>query len=386
MKKGEDIVFLTKKPDIENPEEKLNVEAVDIMGGSFFGRRVKSLLRRFFPFDPVSALSSYYILKRIKPDIVHLHLFNELSLSVIWSAKKLGLPVVFSMYDYWIVCPKGTLVNGKNEKCSALQGGDCDKCFWINNKKATALKRIGFLKIAFWLREKVMLHFLKKIDHYLVLSNSWVKLLNDYGISRDKLEIIPLPLPEIDNVEKSVNEKMVLFTGWVYPHKGLHILVRAMGRAVKEVPGLKLSVVESGADENYKKEILKDVDALGIKENVLFLGKLPNKEVRSLLAEAKIAVIPEQWGIAWPIFLTEAMLFGKQIVASRIGDIPDFIEDGKNGFLANPKNSDDFADKIIRLAKERNDFGEKAREKILSICNDKNILNRLEKVYLLLKE
>jgi glycosyltransferase involved in cell wall biosynthesis len=357
------------------------------MGSSFLGRKIKSLLRRFLPFDPVSAISSYFILKRIKPDIIHLHLFNELSLSIIWSAKRLGIPVAFSMYDYWIVCPKGTLINGLDEKCLSLQGGNCDGCFWVGDKRASILRKIGILKLAFGLRKRIMVHFLKKIDFFFVLSRSWVKLLSDYGISKDKLEIVPLPLSEMDdNQTSAVNEKMILFVGWVYPHKGLHILVRALGKAVREIPDLKLSVVESGVNENYKKDILKDIESLGIKNNISFLGKLPNKEVRKLLKEAKIAVIPEQWGIAWPIFLTEAMLFKKLIVASRIGDIPEFIEDGVNGFLSDPKDPRDFADKIIRLMKEPNNFGEKAREKILSICNDNNILNRLEKVYSLLKK
>jgi glycosyltransferase involved in cell wall biosynthesis len=381
---GIEVVFLTKKPDISSPEEKLNVEGVSIIGGGIIGRKIKSFLRRFFPFDPVSAVSSYLALRRIKPDLVHLHLFNELSLSVIWSAKKLRIPVVFSMYDYWIVCPKGTLVNGKNENCTVFQGKECVNCFSEGNKVTNFLRKTGLLETAFKMRKSTLDRFLKKIDCFLVLSNSWTELLVKYGIDRSKIKIVPLPLPKRkDSEDFAVKDKTILFVGWVYPHKGLHILIKALSFVAKEIPDVKLQVVESGVNEDYKKGIEKDIQGCNIKGNVSFLGKLPNEKVQQLLQESKVVAVPEQWGIAWPIFLTEAMLSEKLIVASNIGDIPEFIEDGKNGFLAGHQDAKEFAEKIIRLLKENgtDNFGRLAREKIVSICNDDEILSRLKSAY-----
>ena len=54
-----------------------------------------------------------------------------------------------------------------------------------------------------------------------------------------------------------------------------------------------------------------------------------------------------------PLSIMEAMAFGKPVVASRIGGIPDFVIDGKTGFLADHKNPKDFADKISRILKKK---------------------------------
>jgi glycosyltransferase involved in cell wall biosynthesis len=55
---------------------------------------------------------------------------------------------------------------------------------------------------------------------------------------------------------------------------------------------------------------------------------------------------------AIPMVLLEAMAYGKPIVASRVGGIPEFVLDGKNGYLVDPRNSDELAEKISRLVED----------------------------------
>ena len=383
IKNNHNVFFLTEKID-KVPEERLQVSEVASIGKGFFSRKIKSVLRHFFPFDPIAGFSSYRALKKIRPDILHLHRFNDLSLSLVWSAKRLGIPVVFSMYDFWFICPRGTLIDIKGKSCTRFQGENCDDCLGLKNKSVSTAKKIVSFKRAYGLRKKVIDYFFNKIDAIIVLSNSWAETLEQYGIKREKISIIPLPLFEkIKRQESLIEENSILFVGWIYPHKGLHVLIEALPLILKEIPQAKLYIVESGVDEDYKDEIIKTIEKFKMKEHVSFLGKLPNEKVQTYLQKAKVVAVPEQWGIAWPIFLTEAMALGKPIVASRIGDIPVFIKDGKNGFLVEPQDSANFAGRLIWMLKEKEavELGKQAKKDIIEICDENKILEKLENTY-----
>jgi len=386
IRNNHEVSFLTEKID-KVPEERLKVFEVSSIGKGFWGRKIKSILRHFFPFDPIAGLSSYRALKKIKPDILHLHRFNDLSLSLVWSAKRLGIPVVFSMYDFWFICPRGTLIDIQGKRCTCYQGENCNDCMGLRNKFPSAVKKNISFKKTYRLRKKVIDYFLNKIDAIVVLSNSWAEILEQYGAERKKISVIPLPLFEkIRGQTELIEENSILFVGWIYPHKGLQVLIEALPIILKEIPRIKLYVVESGVDKNYENEIMKTIEKFKLEENVSFLGKLPNEKVQTYLQKAKVVAVPEQWGIAWPIFLTEAMGLGKPIVASRIGDIPMFIKDGENGFLAEPRDSTDFARKLIWMLKEKkaSEMGKKAQKDIIEICDENKILEKLENIYLFL--
>jgi glycosyltransferase involved in cell wall biosynthesis len=71
-------------------------------------------------------------------------------------------------------------------------------------------------------------------------------------------------------------------------------------------------------------------------------------------------------------------------VASRIGGIPEFIKEGRNGLLADPKDSLEFAKKIIYMLKNEEEtkiMGSKAREDIARICDEDRVLNELLQLY-----
>ena len=118
--------------------------------------------------------------------------------------------------------------------------------------------------------------------------------------------------------------------------------------------------------------------------NVKLLGRMSHQEVLDFMQKVEVIAIPEQWEIAWPIALTEAMAVAKPTVASNIGGIPDFIDMGENGFLAEPTDIYDFADKIIWLLKNKRKakkMGVKARKDILKITNENALVDKLMSLY-----
>lgn len=384
IKHGQELFFLTKKPEL-SPADNLKIVWIKTFGGRFFRKIIKKFMINFLPIDPVAGKCSLRLFKDLKPDLVHLNRFNELSFSLVSSAKKLNVPVVFSLYDFASICPKGTLVNKEGKSCLYFQGRKCAHCLGSKNKFFKILAVTNLLGLLFYLKKKITDYYFSNIDYFIVLSKSWVGVLEKYGVKREKIAIVPLPIFENSAIEESQSEaNLILFVGWIYPHKGLHVLIKALPSILKEVPEARLHVVESGVQEQYKKEIIKTLQELKIEDKVVFLGKLPNDQVKARLLRAQAVAVPEQWGIAWPTLLTEAMACAKPVVASRIGDIPEFIKDGQNGFLIDPQNSAGFAQKLIWLLKNKEAstaLGQKARADIMKLCDENAIADNLLNLY-----
>lgn len=332
---------------------------------------------KLWTFDLVSFIAVIKIFKKIKPDVLHLHNFRTISFSVVEAAKRLRIPVVFSVYDNWCLCPNHTLITKSNKVCKEYHGLSCFSCTYIHKKPSV------------FFRKPVFNYFLNKIDFFIVLSHTMVELLSDYGIPRKKIVYLPLPLSV--GMEKSdllpgerVEASSILYCGWISPHKGLKVLLQAMPEVVKVIPQARLYVIETGVDQSYKNSILDYIEKHHLKKQVIFLGKKDNEDVHKYLRSSELVVVPEQWGIAWPIFLTEAMFLKKPIVASRIGDISFFVRENVNGYTVDSDNPGMFSEKIIYCLTHRDmmvKFGEQSRNLILEICNNNNIRNRLMEVY-----
>ena len=97
---GTENIIFSLKPTIWPEQEKFNFFSVPICE-DIFGYKL-SFLKRIFYFDIVSFFAVRKIFNKIKPDIAHLHNFDLFSLSVISAAKTFKIPLVFSVYDYWL--------------------------------------------------------------------------------------------------------------------------------------------------------------------------------------------------------------------------------------------------------------------------------------------
>jgi glycosyltransferase involved in cell wall biosynthesis len=156
------------------------------------------------------------------------------------------------------------------------------------------------------------------------------------------------------------------YVGWLIPIKGVTYLLDAMAEVVQRHSNSLLVLVGKG-DENGEEEIkLRErVESLGLEDRVRFLGWRP--DVNEIMGCFDIFVLPslnEGMGRV----LVEAMAAGLPIVASRVGGIPDLIENGENGLLVPPADPSALAKAISDLLsdkKRRNRMGEAGKKMCL---------------------
>ncbi|UCG12795.1 MAG: glycosyltransferase family 4 protein [Deltaproteobacteria bacterium] len=140
---------------------------------------------------------------------------------------------------------------------------------------------------------------------------------------------------------------VVGFVGWLLPIKGTTFLVQAMAQVSQRHPSGLLVLVGNGEDIQLKKQ----VESLGLEDKVLFLGwRSDVEEIMYCFDMLALPSLNEGMGRV----LVEAMAAGLPIVASRVGGIPDLIQDGKNGVLVPPANPAALAHAISELLDDGN--------------------------------
>ncbi len=114
-------------------------------------------------------------------------------------------------------------------------------------------------------------------------------------------------------------------------HKGQSILLRAAPAILADAPGAIFVLVGDGADRTALENLAKRI---GVAERVRFPGT--RTDLGDVLASLDLLAIPSLQFESVPKILVEAMAAGRPIVASRVGDIPELLEDGRTGRLVPP--------------------------------------------------
>jgi len=162
--------------------------------------------------------------------------------------------------------------------------------------------------------------------------------------------------------EKEISfDNYILFVGRPERVKGVKYLTEAFEKIKKDFPDFKLVLVGEGMPE----------------------GKLTLEETRNKMKNCYCLVIPSL-SEGLPRVLLEAMALQKPVIASRVGGIPDLIQDGQNGFLVEPGNAEELAEKLRILLRDRSlaiEMGKQGRELVQSkFSNEKYISNYLEMI------
>ena len=188
----------------------------------------------------------------------------------------------------------------------------------------------------------------KIIVHGAVLKNQF---LTRYSFINEK-DVVVLPHGDFsiykywekrDNKKIAANTiKKILFFGTVRPNKGLEYLIKAEPIISKRLNIYKIIVAGKITYYNYKKYV-KDHSKFEF-----FNEFIPNKDIYKYFGEASIVVLPyisaTQSGI-----IPLAYAFGKPVVATRVGAIPEVVEEGKTGILVEPRNESALANAIIKI-------------------------------------
>lgn len=182
------------------------------------------------------------------------------------------------------------------------------------------------------------------------------------------------PLPQFVN-----DQPKILFLGRFEPRKGLKHLLQALPIVKEQIPDVLLIICGAGLlGYAYQEYITKEV-----KDNIYSAGLITGEERPHYYASCDVFCAPSIGHESFGIVLLEAMATGKAVVASDISGYRTIIEDGKQGFLTQPRSPTDIADRLIKVLKDTKlakAMGKAGREKALTYSWEK-ITQQVESFY-----
>lgn len=294
---------------------------------------------------------------------------------------KLGIPICHILNKITFALQAKKYLGGNKEyNIVHLQDGECGFILALINKRLRnklvytchSSRRVsgGSHRV----RDSLILALENRLVKWVervVVPNGMIgrRLVKGVSIKPEKVAVIPHdvdlvmfnPDLEIGDIRQryGINgKKVVMFVGAINERKGVEYLVEAANIIVDEFgvrdiifllvgPTGTFGLKESEETE-YLTRILGLIQTYNFVQNVKLTGPVPLDDLRKLYIACDVFVLPTLADLA-PRVIPEAMASGRPVVASNVGGIPEMVEDGQSGFLVEPANERQLAEKIKHL-------------------------------------
>jgi len=310
------------------------------------------------------------LIKDFQPDIIHVHnIYHQLSPSVLDAAREAKVPVVMTLHDYKLICPNYQLLN---------HGQACEKCldgnFWhcFQEKCFKDSRSQSFLASLEAVLHKRWQTYRRGVDLFIAPSQFMADKCQAAGWPQDRFRVLINPVPELPAGQRQA-AGYFLYAGRLSNEKGIDVLLKALAGS-----SYKLKIAGRGPEENALRQLAKD---LKLSEQVDFLGQQGREQLAKLLDGAIALTVPSIWYENMPLNILEALGRGCPVVASRIGGIPEIINNQINGWLAEPGDSKSWL-VALELASQANqiEFSQQAKLSVEEYSWEKHFL-AVEAIY-----
>ncbi len=299
------------------------------------------------------------LLQKFKPDIIHIGHLNHLSTSLLEKAQIRRIPIVFTLHDYWLICPRGQFIQRNSlepwQHCDGQEDQKCaEKCYagyfsgepleqkidvdywtdWIKRRRLHLREMIQHVDLFIAPSRYLLERFRKDLD----IPSSKITYL-DYGFDLERLR-----------ARKRVKEDAFVFgyIGTHTPQKGIHLLIEAFnkvkgdcklkiwGRSRSEVtPGLKQMVASL---------------PLSVQNSIEWYPEYSNDDIVSeVFNHVDVIVVPSIWVENSPLVIHEAQQAGVPVITADRGGMKEYVHHEVNGLLFAFRDSESLAFQMQRL-------------------------------------
>lgn len=334
--------------------------------------KLKNIARFIYCLE--SKKKIHEILNDLKPNIAHLHnIYQDISPSVLPVLKKYDIPSVLTLHDLKLICPNYLLMHD-GIICEDCYGGRFYRCVLNRCKqKSYAYSIVPALEAYV---HKILNIWKGYVSYFISPSHFLKNKLVEFGWDGEHIEVVSNCLSLEHYLPNYEAGDYFLYLGRLSQEKGL----LTMFAAFQQLPSCaRLLVVGGGPIEAELKQSVEG------DERITFTGYLEGENLVRMTRKARALVIPSECYENAPMSILEAMAYGKPVIGSRIGGIPEMVEEGVNGYLFEPGNADDLKDKLeLMLSKPKKDIeqmGKTARDKVEREYNAELHYERLMEVY-----
>lgn len=287
---------------------------------------LKPIWHMFDVYNPFMKKRITEIINQTKPDVIHTNNLVGLSLNSWNIAKKNKIPVVHTLRDYSLMCVKGSMfkeTKNCNKQCNVCKAFTLPKKIASNNDKVDYL--IG--NSQFIVNKHKMNGFFNNVSSKRIYNGTSIDINNSNS-----------------NVASTSTDKIkFLYMGRIDETKGVNQLLDVFG----EIDNAELYLAGRVEWDDLNNKIQNGE----IKGNIHFLGFTNPSDI---LPKVDVTIIPSLWHEPLPRVALESYSYGKPVIGTNRGGIPESIKDGETGFIYDPEiegSLKDIVNKIIENPK-----------------------------------
>ena len=284
--------------------------------------------------DAASAIQQQVREKRI--NVVHFHnTFPLISPAAYRAARQAGARVVQTLHNFRLSCPAATLFR---------DGKPCEDCLhkavpWPSVAHACyrGSRSASAVAAAMITYNRARGTWQNDVDQYLALTDFARQKMIEGGLPAEKISVKPNFL-SIDPGERSGGGGYAIFVGRLTAEKGILTLLKAWEQ---HHPGLPLKIAGDGP---LRQQVIEfSTGGFGVE----YLGHRSLMELHEIVGRAEMSIFPSEWYEPFGRTIIEAYAVGTPVVASRIGGVPELVEEGVTGRLFTSGDAADLA-RVVR--------------------------------------
>jgi glycosyltransferase involved in cell wall biosynthesis len=385
---GDDVFVLTREADPSLPQFATRV-VKNGRPGLTVGW-INNTFRRARRFDETYANPSIDavaagLIDEFRPDVAHVHHLTCLSTGILRTLADRRVPAFMTLHDYWLICHRGQLLDEGYRVCKGPEPAGCAGCLG----DAAGIGRAGFAgaallrstgsrlsplvsrrltggarrvasrlasprhgRIEAARRLSHMREICGRVTMFFAPSDHLRRRFIEFGVPEGRISTAPYGIEASGgHATRQAGKPLQLgFVGSLMASKAPHLIIEA----VQQLPADAITLDVFGGysayhgDDTYWHQLARWVGD----PRVRFHGAVPHDRIREALSALDVLIVPSIWPETSPIVIREALGAGIPVVASRIGGIPETVQDGVNGLLFQPGDAADLRRALSRLLDE----------------------------------
>ena len=309
-----------------------------------------------------------------RPHVAHVRgIYHHLSPSVLWELRRAGIPVLYHVNDFKLLCPTYNLVS-RGRPCESCSAGNYyhavrGNCYTEGRARASILAAEAYLHR--WIRT-----YARCVSLFLAPSKFVRDKLIAAGFPRERIEVLP-HFQQVPSEEELLPDRgYALYFGRLSSEKGLDELLQAMTLQ----PLVPLFIAGDGPERRRLEDKARQLNLT----QVFFTGKLSGEKLNRLIGGCRFSVFPSHAYETFGKSILESYAWGKPVIASDLGSRRELVDHGRTGALYPMGDVEQLADTIgylFRHAGLSAQMGRDARARTRKNHDPANYLDAVLEIY-----
>lgn len=312
---------------------------------------------------PAVDLAFTKLLDPSQPDVVHIGHLNHLSTSLVFECHTRNIPIVFTLHDFWLMCPRGQFLQGINSKtedlypaCDSQRNEKCAKqCYWRYFTSPEDREDIKYWTN--WVRKRMehTREITSYVDLFIAPSRYLMdRFVKDFDVDISKIVYLDYGFQRERLMGRNRKKERDFVFGYIGTHKqakGISHLLQAFSETDQNAQ-LK---IWGASLQPFTQSLQTYIKTMGseVSRRIFWMGDYRNEQIiEEVFNHVDAIVVPSIWGENSPLVIHEALEAKVPIITADFGGMGEYVHHEVNGLLFKHRDPKSLAQQMARIMAE----------------------------------